>query len=112
MVFLKEHGYAVVENIIDEKDVRRAAKLLARDIATVNGRSQSVDLGKVTDAMLPNHANTGLRHRGLPHGEFAWFLREHPAVLDLWRQLYPSKKLSGVPAVVALTPPSRGNPLA
>jgi hypothetical protein len=73
-------------------------------------------LNDISDSNLPNHANSGkkcvcrlfssvlaesrfsvitcwsgLRHRGLPHGNFAWYIRIRPRLLKLWQSLYPGQ---------------------
>ena len=60
--------------------------------------------------MLPQFDNTGIRMgSGLPHGDFAWFLRGHPGVRSVWGELYPEAVhgafLRGTLGSPALTPP-------
>ena len=99
---LDEHGYVAVGPVLDETEVDMAAKLLVKDVNTMTGIKRK--LTAIADEHLPNHANTGLRHRGLPHGEFAWFLRCRPALLKLWQKLYGGQQVVGVPTSVAISP--------
>jgi hypothetical protein len=114
---LKEHGYAVVGHVLDDADVDTAVEMLRADLTQMNHRSEGGEgddklaWASINDSHLPAHSNSGLRHRGLPHGEFAWYLRDHARVRALWETLYPvedragATHLVGCPATVALTAP-------
>jgi hypothetical protein len=91
---LAEHGYAVLHGLVPPAAVREACRLLLGDIQAMQADPDPTAahfpkaLDAVTERHLPNHENSGLRHRGLPHGEFAWFLRAQPALRSVWAALY------------------------
>jgi hypothetical protein len=106
---LKEYGYAALDlsRTVSKAALREALDLLTRDVRTMT-KNANLQLDAVTDAHLPKHENSGLRHRGLPHGEFAWLLRAKVWDAKVWQRLYPREALAGCPAVVALSPPGSG----
>lgn len=118
LAFLRDEGYVVLHDVLSAADCLEAGALLQSDIGRVwqPAGGKPVPLAEVRNAMLPQFDNTGIRMgSGLPHGDFAWFVRSRAAVRSVWGELYPSARhgafLRGTLGSPVLTPPhTEGKP--
>ncbi|CAK9010920.1 Hypothetical protein (Fragment), partial [Durusdinium trenchii] len=85
---LQEEGYVVIADLLESADVREALRLLLLDLKRLHPHLQNLD--QVRECHLPfTRAGNDLRMaNGLCHGNFAWYLRCHPQVTQLFEQLF------------------------
>ncbi len=83
---LEKEGYVILKDII--KDMRPILKALLEDIRKINPTFEGKNLDEVKEKHL-GIDRRGLRYTlGMPQGEFAWRIRNHPNVLKAWEVLY------------------------
>jgi len=107
---LESNGYVTIVDVLPPEDVTKALDLLLCDLQRFEPHLKS--LAEVREHHLP-HAlgrNDLRASAGLPHGQFAWFVRAHSGVERAFERLFarthPGEALTGSVDVVALAPPS------
>eukprot|EP01084_Bolivina_argentea_P251449 421717_1 len=91
--FYNEHGFAVINDVIDEKENICAKKLLLNDLNDINKNKKDIqidwnninDLHKLTNSELPGWHFNGIRLQfGIAHGQFANYSRLRPNIRKIF----------------------------
>ena len=94
LTFFNENGFAVIKDVMDEKENGEGKKLLLDDIKEINKKKEDVNLDElqldnVTNKLLPGWSSNGIRLQfGISHGRFAQFARLRPNIRKMFAHFH------------------------
>lgn len=87
--YLNQHGYVVYRNILTESETTEYDQLLAKMLQDLNPRVKLNDHTTWTNQEMPGDYSTGIvTHYGVPQTDFAWYMRCHPVVQQVFADLH------------------------
>ncbi len=99
---LEKEGYVILRNVLGEK-MDTYLECLLEDINKINPNANLKSLHEVKDLHLGLSRRGLLYTLGFPHGKFAWAIRQHEKIQDIWKDLYQTQEVMGSIDVPAIT---------
>eukprot|EP01083_Nonionella_stella_P159669 521076_1 len=91
MTFLDTYGFAVISDVIDEKENAEGRNLLLNDVRHINKNKgiQIDNLSTITNKQLPGWSSSGIRLQfGISHGQFAHFCRLRKNIKTIYAKVF------------------------
>lgn len=94
MSYLKENGYLIFKNVLNEKEIEHAMNLMWNWLEGLGSGIKRDDITTWTNENWPDRQKNGvLAWNGIGQSEFLWYLRSHSNIIQIFRQLWKTDNL-------------------